>query len=181
MYSIIKTIDYLEYAYITGKIKGPEYDSECKQLLHQFNLSQQAIQGFKGIDAFFQEYELMNCHDALSRIKAGKSGYNGEDADSNVRQRIFDITTKIISALDVVAMGITSVDQLTPYIRDIQMSLNNYPNLPQNFAGTGVIKKWIDILALKAATDELQENEIRQLKFDIDNVYNEFKVVLGMK
>ena len=26
----------------------------------------------------------MNCHDALSRIKAGKSGYNGEDADSNV-------------------------------------------------------------------------------------------------
>lgn len=61
------------------------------------------------------------------------------------------------------------------------MSLHNYPNLPVNFQGTGIIKKWIDILSQKSATDDLQENEIRQLKFDIDNVYNEFKVVLGMK
>jgi hypothetical protein len=43
-------------------------------------------------------------------------------------------------------MGISSVDQLTPYVRDIMTALNNYPNLPATFTGTTIIKKWIDIL-----------------------------------
>ena len=28
LYSIIKTIEYLEWAYMSGKIKGKEYDKE---------------------------------------------------------------------------------------------------------------------------------------------------------
>lgn len=58
-------------------------------------------------------------------------------------------------------MGISSVDQLTPYVRDIMTALNNYPNLPANFNGTQLIRKWIDTLALKQATDDLSENELR--------------------
>jgi len=36
LFSIIKTIEFLEFAYMTGKVKGPEYDKEFKSLLHQY-------------------------------------------------------------------------------------------------------------------------------------------------
>jgi ESCRT-I complex subunit VPS28 len=69
---------------------------------------------------------------------------------------------------------------VSPYIRDIQSSLSTYPNLPSGFTGPTIIKKWIDLFATKQATDDLSEQESRQLKFDIENVMNQFnEIVLG--
>jgi hypothetical protein len=60
--------------------------------------------------------------------------------------------------------------------------LNNYPNLPSDFLGASIIKKWVDLLLGKQATDELTEPELRQVKFDIENVMNQFNEnVLGRK
>lgn len=84
----------------------------------------------------------------------------------------------MISALDVVSMGMSSVDQLAPYIRDIQIAFQNYPNLPKQFEGLGLIKKWVDFFGNKSATDDLNENEIRQLKFDIESMMNQFNQFL---
>ncbi len=84
----------------------------------------------------------------------------------------------MISALDVVAMGMSSVDQLAPYIRDIQIAFQNYPNLPHGFEGLTLIKKWVDFFSNKSATDDLNENEIRQLKFDIESMMNQFNQFL---
>jgi hypothetical protein len=91
---------------------------------------------------------------------------------------VFDITSKLISAMDIVSMGISSVDQLAPYVRDIQTAFNNYPNLPHNFDGIQVVRKWIDFFANKSATDELNEGELRQLKFDIETIMNQFNQFL---
>ena len=104
IYSIVKTIDYLEWAYMSGKVKGPEYDAECRSLLHQYNLSTQAVQNFPGIDQFLKEYNLIQCQSAFQRIKEGRSGYKGEDVDKNLAQRVFDITQKIIGAMDAVQL-----------------------------------------------------------------------------
>ena len=38
LYSIIKTIEFLEFAYMSGRVKGPEYDAEFRSLLHQFTM-----------------------------------------------------------------------------------------------------------------------------------------------
>ena len=38
LYSIVKTIEYLEWAYMSSKIKGKEYDKEFCALLHHYNL-----------------------------------------------------------------------------------------------------------------------------------------------
>ena len=95
---------------------------------------------------------------------------------------MFEITSKIISAIDCIALNINQVDALLPYIRDIQVALNNYPNLPSDFQGTTIIKKWVDLLHSRQATDELSEQELRQVKFDIENVMNQFNEnVLGRK
>lgn len=62
------------------------------------------------------------------------------------------------------------------------MSLGNYPNLPPTFQGTATLKRWVDFFNAKQATDELSEQELRQLKFDVENTMNSFNEnVLGAK
>ena len=36
LYSIIKTIEFLEFAYMNGRVQGPAYDTEFRSLHHQF-------------------------------------------------------------------------------------------------------------------------------------------------
>ena len=93
-----------------------------------------------------------------------------------------EITKLNISAIDVIALDIKSVDQLFPYIRDIQLSFSSFPNLPPSFVGIATLKRWSDFFQTKQATDELTEQELRQLKFDLENTMNAFNEnVLGAK
>lgn len=96
LYSLIKTIEFLEFAYMTGKVKGPEYDAEFRSLLHQFQMCSSSIPSFVGLDRFMAEFSLDHCQSAKMRLREGKSGYKGEDTDKNLAQRVFDITTKFI-------------------------------------------------------------------------------------
>jgi hypothetical protein len=32
---------------MSGKVKGPEYDAECRSLLHQYKMSSDSIPGFE--------------------------------------------------------------------------------------------------------------------------------------
>ena len=47
------------------------------------------------------------------------------------------------------------------------MALGNYPNLPTEYHGTALIKKWVDLLRLKSANDQLSTEELKQLSHDI--------------
>ncbi len=83
LFSIIKTLDYLEWAYMSGKVKGSDYDSECRQLLHLFKMQSGDVPNFN-LDNFVKEYNLMHCQSAQRRIKDGRSGYKGEDVNVNL-------------------------------------------------------------------------------------------------
>jgi hypothetical protein len=66
---------------------------------------------------------LDHCQSAKLRIKAGKSNYSGEDINRNLAQRVFEITTKFIQPIDVLALGMTSIDEVAPAVRDVQIAL----------------------------------------------------------
>ena len=50
LYSIIKTIEYLEWAYMSGRIKGKEYDKEFNSLFHQYTINRESSSNFQGLD-----------------------------------------------------------------------------------------------------------------------------------
>lgn len=54
LYSIIKTIEYLEFAYMTGKVQGAAYDTEFRTLLNQYDICSNSIPNFVGLDQFIQ-------------------------------------------------------------------------------------------------------------------------------
>ena len=56
LYSIIKTVEYLEWAYMSGKIKGKEYDKEFCALFHHFSIIKESMENFTGLDAFIKKY-----------------------------------------------------------------------------------------------------------------------------
>ncbi len=86
---------------MTDKVKGSEYDKECRSLLHQFKLSEQSIQNFQGLDKFVQEYGLVHCQSATRRIKEGKSGYGGEETDKNLVRTAALIVLQAVRVMDI--------------------------------------------------------------------------------
>ena len=92
LYSLIKTIEYLEWAYMSGKIDGPKYDQEFRKLLHNYQETEKGIPQFMGIDQFVKKYQLDHCQTAMQRIKAKKSGYQGEEMNQGLAVRVLEIT-----------------------------------------------------------------------------------------
>ncbi len=163
---------------MTGKVKGPQYDAEFRELLHQFEMCSQSIAGFVGLERFMAQFSLEHCQSAKMRIAAGKSNYKGEETDKNLAQRVFDITTKFIQPIDVLTLGITSVDEIAPPVRDVHQALLNYPQLPAGYQGLALVEKWVAALNSKSATDELSEDEVRQLKYDLELAIQQFNDVV---
>jgi hypothetical protein len=60
--------------------------------------------------------------------------------------------------------------------------LNNYPNLPSRYTGSQTIAKWVGFFQGKKASEELNQEEVRQLKYELETCMSEFnEVVLGSK
>ena len=64
---------------------------------------------------------------------------------------------------------------MCPAVVDIQNALNQYPNCPKNAEFTQKIDKWVVKLKAKNVSDTLDEDEIRELKFDLESSFQSFK------
>ena len=56
------------------------------------------------------KYGLEHLAAAKMRIKDGKSSYRGEETEANIAVRVMDITTKMINAIDLLALDVTEID-----------------------------------------------------------------------
>lgn len=56
--------------------------------------------------------------------------------------------------------------------------MNRLTLLPQNFEGKMKIKEWLDKLSSMRASEELNEEQVRQLIFDMESSYNAFNKIL---
>ena len=81
----------------------------------------------------------------------------------------------MISAVDLLEINIIDIDHVLPAVKEIQSSLNSYPNLPANHESIVKINKWVDLLKQKNFDDQLSEDEVRGLKFDLDSAFSSFK------
>jgi hypothetical protein len=43
LYSIIKTMEFLEFAYMNGRVPGEKYDTEWRSLFHQYQMCTQSM------------------------------------------------------------------------------------------------------------------------------------------
>lgn len=56
--------------------------------------------------------------------------------------------------------------------------MNRLTLLPQDFDGKLKIKEWLDKMSSMRASDELNDEQVRQLIFDMESSYNAFNKIL---
>jgi len=71
-------------------------------------------------------------------------------------------------------LNIVAVDQLQPLLSDLIQSLSQITSLGVDYQGKAKILDWLKRLNRLKASDELSENDSRQLAFDLDNALSEF-------
>ena len=76
--------------------------------------------------------------------------------------------------MDALKLDMKAVDYIHPMLSELMQSLNNVSSLPADFEGKAKIRNWLITLNGMKASDEINEKEVRQLLFDLENANNAF-------
>jgi ESCRT-I complex subunit VPS28 len=89
---------------------------------------------------------------------------------------ILEATQEFITFLDAVKLGLLSKDQLHPLLSDVIQSVNRVTD--KDFDNRGKIVQWLITLNQMKASDELSEQQARELDMDIQQAYQGFRRTL---
>eukprot|EP00276_Gloeochaete_wittrockiana_P006734 CAMPEP_0184657448 /NCGR_PEP_ID=MMETSP0308-20130426/19637_1 /TAXON_ID=38269 /ORGANISM="Gloeochaete witrockiana, Strain SAG 46.84" /LENGTH=224 /DNA_ID=CAMNT_0027095285 /DNA_START=242 /DNA_END=916 /DNA_ORIENTATION=+ len=184
LYSIIKTVEHLEKAYVRDAIPASEYAPACQKLIAQFKTLQQVLRdSVPDVERFMADYR-MECKAAANRLlRAGVPAtieHGGPISSSDGAQKAVAETTQyFITALDNLRLNQTAVDQVFPRLTDLMEGLNRLTTLPPTYEGKNKVKAWVEVLNKMKASDQLSEDQVRQLCFDLESAYDAFHRALS--
>jgi len=81
-----------------------------------------------------------------------------------------------ITFLDALKLNMVSKTQLHPLLSEVIQSVNKVTE--GDFENRDKIIKWLIKLNQMGVSDELSEEETRELEFDMDSAYSGFKAVI---
>lgn len=90
---------------------------------------------------------------------------------------ILTATENFITFLDALKLNMVSKDALHPLLSEVIQSVNKVTDV--DFENRGKIIQWLITLNQMRATEELGEDQARELAFDIEQAYLGFKATLG--
>lgn len=178
VFSLIRTIECLEKAYIKDSVTPDQYTSSCNLLLDQFNAAFKLIKDkFPDVESFAKKY-LLHCPSAMERIKEGRP-ITVRDNRGNVSKSIAEIVSLFITIMDRLRLEIRAMDELYPDVKELYEIMSRMSSLPAGFEGRTKVKKWLDELHQMQASDELSDEQSRQMLFDLESAYNDFNRFLS--
>lgn len=178
VFSLVQTIEALEKAYIKDAVTPDQYTSSCNILLDQFNAAFKLIKDtFPDIESFAHKY-LLHCPAAMERIKDGRP-ITVRDNRGNVSKAIAEIVSLFITVMDRLRLDIKAMDELYPDVKELFEIMSRMSALSVTFEGKKKVKKWLDELSAMQASDELSEDQARQMLFDFESAYNDFNRFLS--
>jgi len=89
---------------------------------------------------------------------------------------ILEATQDFITFLDALKLGLLAKDQLHPLLSDVIQSVNKVTD--RDFEGRGKIVQWLITLNQMKATEEVSEDQARELELDMNSAYQGFKATL---
>ncbi|KAJ9605954.1 Vacuolar protein-sorting-associated protein 28 [Cladophialophora chaetospira] len=193
IYSIIRTLDGLEKAYIKDALPESEYADLCNKLLKQYRsiLQDDSVsREFSDLDTFCARWEV-ECPRAKERLKVGlnsietltvqKQPTTGPGGGSSQQPNlsgalILTATENFITFLDALRLSMVSKSALHPLLSDVIQSVNKVTD--QDFEHRGKIIQWLITLNQMKTSEELSEEQARDLAFDMEQAYNGFKGII---
>jgi ESCRT-I complex subunit VPS28 len=185
LFAIIKTTEKLEKAYVRDAISASEYEPACTKLIAQFKTLRTALKDLvPDVERFMDKYK-MDCPAALNRLVASgipatieHKAASSSSIETGSAMAVAECVQHYITSMDSLKLNMVAVDQVHPLLLDLLGSLNNVPLLPADFEGKVKTRDWIGLLNRMSASDELTEQQCRQLLFDLESSYNAFMKAL---
>ncbi|CAH0015056.1 unnamed protein product [Clonostachys rhizophaga] len=191
LFSIIVTLDELEKAFLKDAVPEAEYTEICERSLRQYKalLADDTIANeFQGLEEFKARWDL-EVPRATERIRVGMPSTTVTASSSSVAPApsnapanntngllILEATQDFITFLDAVKLGLLSKDQLHPLLSDVIQSVNRVTD--KDFENRGKIVQWLITLNQMKATEELSEQQARELEMEIHQAYQGFRRTL---
>ncbi|OKL64354.1 hypothetical protein UA08_00976 [Talaromyces atroroseus] len=196
IYSIIVTLDGLEKAYIRDAITESEYTETCARLLKQYKSTlgdDTVAREFVDLETFKRTWQL-ECPRATERLRIGlpatveQASHGAHTPSSGVPTSatvgagasgslILTATENFITFLDALKLNMVSKDALHPLLSEVIQSVNKVTD--RDFESRGKIIQWLITLNQMRATEELSDDQARELSFDIEQAYQGFKATLN--
>lgn len=195
LFVILTTLEHLEVAYVRDTVKAKDYQMTCSKLLGQYRTWMSSSSGNEpgasSLSEFIQQYH-MSCPAALARIKdgvpatlqhsAGGGGDGAGDKFSSDRSlNILTVGERFITAMDSLKLNMKAADELFPIVNDILENMSKFDALPPDHESRTRVQKWASELTRMKASDELTEEQARQMSFDLETAYNAFRKFLEQR
>eukprot|EP01112_Ceratiomyxa_fruticulosa_P011349 TRINITY_DN306_c0_g1_i1.p1 TRINITY_DN306_c0_g1~~TRINITY_DN306_c0_g1_i1.p1 ORF type:complete len:265 (+),score=48.84 TRINITY_DN306_c0_g1_i1:68-796(+) len=179
LYSLIKTMEYLEKAFLRDSISAKDYAPACTKLIAQYKTAQNLLKDtVPSLPNFLAEYKL-ECKAAMDRFAKGypatvEHAISDKDTSFNSQKTVAEVVQHFITTMDSLKLNLVAIDSIFPLINDLMESLNKVPHLGPDFDGKIRIRGWLTVMHQMKASDELNSDQVRQLLFDLESAYNAF-------
>lgn len=183
LYSLIMAAERLETIWIRHIITDDEYTPEMQRLIKQYRAQRVCLTEEYGENSekFFEDY-CRDCRTAKNRLLSGlPATVDNGGVKQDFRQiqlHISQVTQEFITMQDALELGMNAVDQLQPQLTGLLEALNNLSIMNADHQAKDTVRRWVQKLNGMSATEELPENEIRQLQLDMDKSYKAFQDLL---
>eukprot|EP01137_Pigoraptor_chileana_P019435 Opistho-2@80474 len=125
-----------------------------------------------------KDYRL-NAPAALTRLEIGvpatiEHGGMGEGDSRKSAMHVAEAVQNFITLMDSLKLNLVAVDQIHPLLNDLLESINKLSSLSPTWEGKVKVKNWLLTLNKMKASDELTEEQVRQLLFDLESAHSMF-------
>uniref|UniRef100_A0A7S0SGF9 Vacuolar protein sorting-associated protein 28 homolog n=1 Tax=Mantoniella antarctica TaxID=81844 RepID=A0A7S0SGF9_9CHLO len=185
LFALIKTVEKLEKAYVNSAVPSAGYEAACAELITKYKTARTTLADTVPDVQHFMATYSMHCLSARHRLQVGfpatiehRVNVN-RPGDPSSAVAVAECVHHYIGAMDTLKLNMAAKDQIAPCLSDLVISLHKVPQLPADFPGKACVRRWIGRLDNMRASDELGEDEVRQLLYEIENSYNAFMQLLG--
>lgn len=170
------------------------YASACSKLIGQFRTLTPLVREDVTPDtvrSFTSQYGL-DCPLALHRLEIGVPatsehnivsghGHGGMGGDSSAGGmgsqapvHVAEAVQHFITVMDALKLNMVAKDNVHPIISDLHDSLGRLSHLSGITDTVAMLQQWLVTLGPLQAAEELREEQVRQLLFDVDSHYTLF-------
>ncbi|KAF8626487.1 hypothetical protein AX17_006543 [Amanita inopinata Kibby_2008] len=175
LFGIVVSLDYLERAYVRDSITAAEYSPACTRLLSQYKTMLKLVgDEVSSVEQFMSRYR-MDHPAALHRIKVGVPATveHSSEAGPETGKWVAETTQSFITFMDALKLRLRAKDQLHPLLQDLVTGYARFKG-SKDWEGRSKMVGWLITLNGMKASEEITEEQSRQLLFDVDHAYAEF-------
>ena len=165
IYSLIRTLQFIEWAYNFSHIDRESYTKETNIILEQYENAKNAYPEYEGLDNFVKHYKLEDCTYAINRIKEGRV-INTANPSIVAIQKMTQYFNDLNLILDTETLSVSDIVQMYLELCNSLEDLKNLINL-QNEDISKIRQCYLNLKNNRKAADILTDEEKKQMKIDL--------------